>query len=212
MALAFVSSGSSQASGSTTLTYAVDCTGANILVVGLRLIVGSSLTSVTYNGVSMTAAVSNAAGNPTFLYYLVNPASGSNNVVVTQSGTTNIASAGCAYSGASTTGQPNAFNDSYNGSASSLSVSVTSTVSDCFMIAFGTAQSGGTLSQTSSGTTRENLADRAIMFESAAVTPAGSFSSSFSSTTGSNALTIVAIAIKPSASSSVNSNFLQFFI
>ncbi len=78
----------------TTITQAVDCTGATCLVVDVTLFPSGTLSgqSATYNGVSMTqeAMVDPFSGSTvrTVRFILKSPATGSNNVVVTITGTT----------------------------------------------------------------------------------------------------------------------------
>lgn len=73
------------------ITYAFDCTGSNILIVGLSLGSSNTCSGITYNGISMTQLNTQNIGGSTFmntyLFYLINPATGSNNVVVSTSGT-----------------------------------------------------------------------------------------------------------------------------
>lgn len=78
------------------LTWSHTCSGTNrLLVVGVTINDGTSesVTGVTYNGVAMTSAGSvalSANGDEVSLWYLVNPASGANNVVATFSATMDV--------------------------------------------------------------------------------------------------------------------------
>lgn len=73
----------------TTLTFSHTCTGSNlVLVVGVGTSVagGAIPSGVTYNGVALTFIDNSANGNPntnTSLWYLVAPATGTHDVVVT---------------------------------------------------------------------------------------------------------------------------------
>lgn len=69
------------ASGANTQAYT--CTGSDLILIAS--VATGLITSMTYNGVAMTKLADNAT---TFLsyYYLQNPATGSNNIVVTRSG------------------------------------------------------------------------------------------------------------------------------
>lgn len=102
MAINFDTSSITTGSGtSTTISY--PCTGTNrILFVSTASLVQTS-TGVTYNGVSMTLIDSyidsGSVGHA--MYYLVNPASGSNNIVVSWSAATiNAIVIGASYTGA----------------------------------------------------------------------------------------------------------------
>ena len=89
MAIAFDATSSAKTvSSTTTLTYSHTCAGSNrMLVVGVQTDqISADPTGVTYNGVAMTKAIggSNAGGTRrSSLWYLADPATGANNVVVT---------------------------------------------------------------------------------------------------------------------------------
>lgn len=104
------STASSPGAGTSSLTWAHTCTGSNrILWVG-ALADGDKVTSVTYNGVAMTQMAKTTIDGDVdtmYLYYLVAPATGSNNIVITLSGTSDyINGAGSSYTGARQTSVP----------------------------------------------------------------------------------------------------------
>ena len=74
-----------------TVTWSHTCTGTNLLLlvsVGAAYHNAPICTGVTYNGVAMTSAVTpvaNANPDKQYLWYLINPATGANNVVATMS-------------------------------------------------------------------------------------------------------------------------------
>lgn len=73
-----------------TMTWSHTCTGAGLmLVVAIACDNTNQPTSVTYNGVAMTLAVSRDDGSAlkVHFYYLSDPATGANNVVMTASAT-----------------------------------------------------------------------------------------------------------------------------
>lgn len=86
MAIAFDAAAQGQAIA-TSLTYSHTCTGSNLtLVVSVYSVVTSAgISGVTYNGVSMSSAVAEqSSGNQrASMWYLANPATGANNIVVT---------------------------------------------------------------------------------------------------------------------------------
>lgn len=194
MAIAYVNGNFANNTG-TSLTYAVNCTGADILLVGFIFSTGT-VSSVTYNGVAMTLALSDTAQADTYIYYLIAPATGSNNVVITASALAVISSCAVAYSGANATGQPEATNSASNIFAATLSTSVTTLTDNAWVIAVGTLP-GETVTRTSTGTTRQANSNNLIMFDSGAKTPAGSFTSSISAT-DFGGITILAVVIKES--------------
>ena len=139
MAIAFDSSQLNQTTNSSA-TFSHTCTGSNLI---LFVVVGTHattvITSVTYNGVGMTSVVgplSSPGNNFTEnLYYLINPATGANNVVVQVSTSDQIASCSASYTGVSQTGFPDA-----SGTAGPTSVvgsftqSLTTVANNCWMV------------------------------------------------------------------------------
>lgn len=112
-----------------TLTFSHTNTAVDILWVGVVVYSGNNVISgVTYNGVSMTQTVNIAQGanGRVHLYYLVSPAMGANNVVVSQSGTDQIHAIASSYTSASTIGVPDATNTNSGVASSPATVSVTS--------------------------------------------------------------------------------------
>lgn len=98
--------------GGTSLTFSHTCTGSELLlIVGVAVISGSAsdVTSVTYNGVAMTAIpswnqVSGGGSCRSKGYYLIAPATGAHNVVITVSPAVNIIAAGAtSFTGADQT-------------------------------------------------------------------------------------------------------------
>ena len=139
MAIAYDNS----AQGTTTtnpLTYSHTTAGSDrILFVGVRWYQGDNLTSVTYAGVAMTQInkrQDNAGNNAyTYLYYLINPASGANNVVVTGTGNPNIRidSVSASYTGADQSAQPDSSN-SQSSTSSTMTMSTTVVASNCWLV------------------------------------------------------------------------------
>lgn len=137
---------SSGGAGSTsTLTFSHTCSGTNrLLLVSVTVPQASSVTSVTYNGVSMTGITSQNAPLDlrAYLYYLINPTSGANNVVVTLNGSNFKSANSVSYTGANQYLQPDAFN-----SAASYTVNNTVIGSSCWIVSTigteGTWTAGG---------------------------------------------------------------------
>jgi hypothetical protein len=139
MAIALVSSsngGYTSGSPATyTLAFNVTETSANhLLVVGVfsSHSTEDTIASVTYNGDAMTRAVANYnVGNgygASYIYYLLNPDTGNNNIVVTQTATKGdyIGCAPILYSGVASS---NIVDDTDVNNGSGTAVSITSTVS-----------------------------------------------------------------------------------
>jgi hypothetical protein len=128
-----------------------------ILFVGIRSNSNSATFGVTYNGVAMTEVdrVSfNSNCNRMWLFMLVNPASGTNNVVVTPSSTVEaFRCATVSYTGARQTDQPDSSNNESQSASTTHDISTTVVTDDSWAIAvFGTG-AGQTLSA-GTGTTK----------------------------------------------------------
>lgn len=167
MAIAFDAATSATTNSSTSLTYSHTCTGTDrFLVVTATGNQGPTATvSATYNGVSMTAigpsTDSVGTGVPTYFFYLVNPASGANNIVVT-SNVNGIATSASSYTGVDQTSPIDVSNTTaYNTTGTSYSKSVTTTVDNCWTIATVRCASGQAMTA-GSGTTVRNQCENVL--------------------------------------------------
>ena len=113
MAIAFdaATSGGYVTSTSMTYSHTVGAGGSNrLLVVGVDVFNSAdTVTGITYAGISLTKIVHiTSSGNSVtnHLYYLLNPATGANNVVVSLSVSNNVASGCASYTGIKQSGQP----------------------------------------------------------------------------------------------------------
>jgi len=138
----------------TSVTFAFSTTGSNrLLLVGvLQVATGSDVvSSVTYNGVALTRinTVTFLNGNRrNNLYYLLAPATGSNNCVVTlSSGIDNSRIHAFSYTGVRQSDQPDASNTNSHEmpytSTTIANVSVTTVAANCRIMGFGGSMSGG---------------------------------------------------------------------
>ncbi len=138
MAIAYDTSADLGFSFAGSKTTAFTCTGTNrILFVGGWGGSGSSnWTGVTYAGVAMTkVGEAQVPGDRwVYLYILANPASGSNNVVITESGTDGIDAFATSYTGAQQTSTPDASN-TVAGTTTNTALSVTTTADNCWGVA-----------------------------------------------------------------------------
>lgn len=128
------------------LTYSHTCSGSNrILLVGVGTDASADcITGATYNGVAMTLIdkqqMSGDATRFIYLFYLINPASGANDIVVSASGgLRNIRSDSVSYTGAKQSGQPDASAKATNASTTDLSVAVTVVAANSWIVSFGNA-------------------------------------------------------------------------
>lgn len=206
MAIAFDNS-----TASSSASYSHTCTGSNLI---LWVHVGSftaTTSSVTYNGVSMTKAVDSGLQDGAYntLWYLINPATGSNTVAITVSGGSLWGSEAASYTGAKQSGQPDATNSAYQTSAP-LAVSVTTVADNCWVVGGGMDKSGSGVSSAGSGTTQRSQSNNsnAIYDNNAAKTPAGSVTLNLADTAGGAHLSWVAASFAPALAATAKATFL----
>lgn len=216
MAIAFDAQASSTGSG-TTLTYSHTCTGSNlILIVGIQTYLASAggitISSVTYNGVAMTSfgtlqRTLNAEYQ--YMYYLVAPATGAHNIVITTTTAMDyIGGSSASYTGANQTGLP----DSYTTYAAQTSTAVTTTTTtianNCWLMGFYVSDGGGGWTA-GTNTTGRATAGNAQFFDSNSVqTPAGSHS--MTATHNNFILSGQMISIAPFVPVNSGASFLAF--
>lgn len=175
MAIAYDASAGSSTGSASSLTYSHTCSGSDrILFVFVCRGNTQTISSVTYNSVAMTfIAESIVAGSqPVAVYYLVAPATGANNVVITLSGATFIFSSSSSYTGAKQTGQPDGSNTG-KASGTSHAISVTTTADNSWGVAAYRAEGDGVTSA-GSGTTLRNNSGIQLYDSNGPKTPAGS--------------------------------------
>lgn len=172
-----------------THTFSHTCSGADRILwvyAGCHATVavpGQTVNGVTYNGVSMTQAsvLTNDGGNgQSFLFYLVAPATGANNVVITVAVAGHAKAGGAvSFTGAAQTGVPDATSTNTSAATTSYSQSVTSVADNCFAVFGGAAFAGATLTGGANTTTQTApevvYHGSFIAYSTAAKTPAGTF-------------------------------------
>lgn len=181
MAIAFVASvdGGNNGGGSASHTFAVNATGGDFLVVG-AFHNGTTEDSMaaTYNGVSMTevnAGIGAAGVGYVKLFYLANPTSGSNNVVISKTGNAFIAGMTSLYSGVNSTGQPDAQTTNSATGTTGITTNLTTIANNCWTILWSANSAGLPVAGTGS-TVRQASANGYGLFDSnGPVTPAGSY-------------------------------------
>lgn len=189
----------------TSLTYSHTCTGSNRgLVVFLNNNTGSAtITGVTYNGVAMTQlhAFQNSDAN-TYLYsfYLLNPASGANNIVVSANTSTNMNAISMSFTGVAQSGQPDASGTVTAAVApgAGQTKAITTVAANSWMMAF--CHGAGDPPNASTGTTSRQLGGnaRAGTYSSNPVVTPGSTSMSFTNSgAGTISLSTMALSFSP---------------
>jgi hypothetical protein len=122
------------AAGSVTISFTN--TAGDILFVAHVNRIGDTTTGITYNGVAMTqiAKTDDTTGNQFYLYYLLAPATGAHNIVISYTGSGNIRTVAASYSGAKHSGQPDASTTANGGSASSATLALSSITDQCWFV------------------------------------------------------------------------------
>src|SRR6185436_7510389 len=188
----------------TSLTVAHTITGTNtILFAGVTSATTDLISGATFNGVAMTLInkVQTPTDRWTYLFYLVAPASGTHNVVVTASSTVDvIAATNASYTGAQQTGVPDAQTTNTVNPATSITTSVTTVANNCWTLLYtnglGVASGGtGSTSRIVTGTTNDGIYD-----SNAAITPAGSHSMTIN-IGSSTARSVIMASFAPNTSS-----------
>lgn len=174
MAIAFDASAKDTVTA-TSLTYAHTCSGSNrILFVGVSYNNVTDITSsVTYNGVGLTkiTEVSDGSVGISQLWYLIAPATGANNIVITLSSSKFIKGYSCSYTGAKQSGVPDA-SDTEFVSNTTATTTLTTIADNCWSVLH--ASVGSSLSAGAGSTQRESVSNAGIFDSNGALTPAGS--------------------------------------
>lgn len=203
MAIAF-DAASNGTAVATSLTVAHTCTGSNLL---LYAYVHSNLSTdfaitATYNSVSMTAVTSgflNSASNGRQTnFYLINPATGANNIVFTPNASANMTSVNTSYTGAKQSSQP----DASGTVSSSISAGGTQTLSITVVAAnswiVASAHGAGDLPNASTGFTSRGTNGNSRGGDSNGPLSAGSNSSSVTNSgAGAESVSMIGISIAP---------------
>ena len=155
MAIALDATSFTSSASASSLTWAHTCTGSNrILVVAIGMDADTTCT-VTYNGVSMTEignAQRSVGGVKTFLFYLIAPTTGTNNIVATLGTSTKVASGATSYTGAKQSGQPDSSTATFDDATLTFIVSTTVIAPDCWLVG-GTRMQDGLAEPSGLGTT-----------------------------------------------------------
>lgn len=158
---------------SQTVAYTVGSGSNRRLWVGFQIESGSDLaTGVTYNGVAMTQAVkkqSSTAIEYVYLYFLDAPASGSNNVVISLSGSSTINSFAISFSDALQSGTTDSTGSATSASANTLTLTTTVVASGCVLVGMFGFAAGGTISAGAGTTLAASSGSRGIGYSTSEV-------------------------------------------
>lgn len=176
----------------------------------------STISGVTYNGVAMTRAVQvNLQSSWSELWYLVAPATGTNNVVITCAGSNSITGGAVSYINAAQTGQPDATHadGAQTGSVTSYSQSITTVTANDMVLLAGRANGGIALTGTVINAPIQPEVDAMGMFGIYGTTPVNpAQANTLAVTSSAQQFFGVMAAVKPYSApvSSGNSYFFPF--
>jgi hypothetical protein len=204
MAIAFDSTATANQASGATLTFSHTCSGSDrILLVGVVTEIASPdiVTGVTYNGVAMTQLGKVFSGDldEVYLYALIAPATGANNVVISVSNALAFTYGGSvSYTGAYQDALPTG-GDIVTGStsgASTLSLSgLTPSTANSWIVGVADNQSSNT-TLSSSGTLRQAGRPQVVFDTNAIVS--GAYTAQFANAGGNTFWGAVECAIAPS--------------
>lgn len=180
MAIAFDASAQIEnQSAGTTATLSHTTSGANrllLVAVHQSTVASDGVSSVTYNGVSMTKIGSTVTIESSVAYlslwYLLAPATGANNIVVTKTSGYNTSIASVSYTGVKQSGQPEV-NNTNTGSGTAPTCSMTPLTNNAMLVmSVGGNGTGGVATESSNWTRRANNFTKGSMGEKSVATPA----------------------------------------
>lgn len=216
MSISFDNSNSDSNTGGT-VTVPLTCSGANriLFVAVCDNAGGSTLTTKTYNGVTMTqiGSVFNAPSTRDYyLFYIIAPATGGANIVITSSGGNTVWVQAMSFTGAKQSAQPDATSSVVNpsGSTASYSQSVTTVADNCFQVMLGVANSGNSVTASTNTTVQINESTNTnrqfFAYSTTAKTPAGSATLAVTST--AQTFSSVTVSFSPVVASNTSNMLL----
>lgn len=139
MAIAFDAASGFTNNTGTDHTLAHTCTGSNRLLIAAVRNGGTTdtLTGVTYAGTAMTLIAKKllTSNQFSYLFYLIAPATGTNNIVASFSGSEGTQLSGSSYTGVKQSGQPDASNTLEETGSGDRTISVTVVLANCWLVA-----------------------------------------------------------------------------
>ncbi len=210
MAIARDSTGSGTNGGSSPTTFSHTCTGSNlILFVGVRTDV--AVTGVTYAGVAMTKLNEISNGGIASFWYLINPSTGANNVVVTGAGAGYQQCAAVSYTGVKQSSFPDASN-SATLTGTPITAAVTTIADNCWVVGLGVDNNGSGIQSAGTSTSLFFQQNNNILWvdTNAVVHPAGSRTIAVNDTSGSAVQTFIIASMAPFVTPSGPANVKTF--
>jgi hypothetical protein len=168
----------------TSVTISHTTSGSDRILFGGGIVRTNTITGMTYNGTGMTAIGSPVTGvnDKIYLFYMVAPATGAHNLVISQSGSSVINGNAISYTGASQTGQPDAYTDTAQQTVANQDGTVTTIADNSWAVMYAyDAQTGD--SSAGAGTTKRGTSNGGANTQfydgNGAKTPAGSYTLNF---------------------------------
>lgn len=206
MAIAYDSSSFGGGAGVNNFTFSHTCASGNAILVVDIIALGSSdvVSGVTYNGVSMTRSRfttgtdANWGAWSGYTYYLYSPTSGANTVQVNFGGSQSGNGMSASYTGVAQTGFPDSSANNNPSSGLTVTTTTTTVADNCWTLLF-THNNSIVTASTNSTARQLNLSDnvgfkRSIFDSNGVITPAGSFSMSYTQTNVSSVNSIMSLA------------------
>jgi DNA-binding protein len=194
-----------------TLTFSHTATGTNrILFVGALTTSSDDLTGITYNGTGMTLIDKQKTNSDrwNYLYYLLNPDSGTHNVVITSSGNY-IQAAAVSYTGVRQSSQPDAHTTNSETGSTSLTTALTTVADNSWIVSY--TRSGGTAAAGSGLLQRLSDGNQGFFDSNGPLSPAGSHSTTMTvSGGGPNYLDVMVVSVAPAVSGVTSSSTVAF--
>ena len=198
-----------------THTFSHTCTGSNRFlythIVTTESGGGDIVSGATYNGVAMTRlnSILSSSGQRIYFFYIIAPATGANNVVVTTSVNSTPSIRSSSFTGAKQSAFPDASGSNTATGGANLVLTLTTIDNNCWLLA-GARSNSTSFTAGASTTIRTTVAPNDVTADSNAdKTPAGSHSLTLVTGGASNSGGIVA-SLAPSVASTVNSGFFCF--
>lgn len=208
MSIAFDAETYNTASAATSLTISHTPSGTpNLVVAVFWLKVGTDdVTGVTYNGVPMTKVDwqpnSPINSKSVHMYYLANPSSGTQDLVITTSGAQDIRGSAITYTGADTSTPLDASNKDSGLNGPTITCSLTTTASDTAVIVV--AEEGRTYSSAGTNTTVMQTGNPRIARSTTNIATASSTSLSWTDTASGAYATYVIASFNSAGAASSN--------
>lgn len=191
------------ATGSTGLSGAYTCTGTNLVLLAFAERDNANVQTCTYNSVSMTLVGSfayNVGSGGRFMdvFILAAPATGSNTLASSGTGSTYRALFGMSYTGVNQVSTADNSNSNSTSGVSSLTVSLTPVASNCWIVGMAMDDNGGTMTATNSsvinGSASANPGGANIMFDTNGTASGSTTMGASSTVAGGFGIAVVSIA------------------